>query len=314
MTTSNSVTFNPNRDSIIRQSALLVNAIGAGVTMGAQTLSDFNFMLNAMVKSWQADGLHVWTTAEATLFPVVGQVRYGAGTGATDHITQTYYETAITTAEAAAQTVLSVDLTTNMTAADFIGIILDDGTTHWTTIVSKASTTVTITVALPSVASAGNPVFTYTTKIVRPLKVVDARRYTIASGNDTPMGPIISRNEYQNLSMKTQAGQLVQLFYDAQLVLGYFYLWQVPSRTTDLVKFTWHRPIQDFNTAADNADLPQEWLLTLVYNLAQLMMPQYPVSPQKARQINDMAPQLLMNMRGFDREGESIYFAPDRGY
>lgn len=314
MTTSGTVTFNPTRNEIIRQAALEVNAIGAGVTMGAQMLTDFNFRLNAMVKHWQADNLHVWTTAEGTLFPVAGQVRYGAGTGATDHITQSYYETAITTLEAAAQTILSVDSTTNMTAADYIGVVLDTGATHWTTIVSKNSTTVTITAALPSAAAAGNPVFTYTTKLVRPLKVVDARRYTIASANDTPMGPIISRNEYQNLSQKTQAGQLVQMFYDAQLTIGYFYLWQVPSTTTDLVKFTFHRPIQDFTTAADTADVPQEWILTMVFNLAQLMLGQYPVSPSKTNQINTMADNLLMTMRGFDRENESLFITPDRGY
>ena len=310
MTTSGTSVFNPNRNAIIRQAALLVTAIGAGVPMGAQMLQDFDFVLNAMVKSWQAKGLHIWTTTEATLFPAVGQVRYGAGTGATDHITQTYYETAITTDEAAGQTVLSVDDTTNMTALDNIGIVLDDGTLFWTTIVSKTSTTVTITDALTDDAAQINAVFNYTSKIVRPLKVVDARRYDIDAASDTPLS-IVSRQEYQNLPMKTEAGLPIELFYDAQLVIGYFYLWQVPDATTDLVKFTWHRPIQDFNAAGDTADLPQEWVLCLVYNLAQLVMPQYPVSPKNVALINNMAPQLLMDLTGFDRENESIFISPD---
>lgn len=313
MATSGISTFNATMDTIIRQAALQVNAVGAGQTMGAQMSSDFKFMLNVMVKTWQADGLHVWTTTEATLFPTVGQVKYGAGTGATDHITSTYYETAITTAEAAAQTVLSVDATTNMTAADYIGIVLDDGSTQWTTISSKTSTTVTVAVALTGAAASGNAVFNYTSKIARPLKIVDARRYNIVGATDTPM-IVASRQEYNNLPQKTQAGSPIHVFYDAQLTVGYFYLWQVPSTTTDLVKFTWHRPIQDFNTAADNPDVPAEWLLTMVYNLAQIMMPQYPVSAQKANQINQLAAQFLNTMRGFDRESESIFFAPEMGW
>lgn len=313
MATSGISTFNATMDTIIRQAALQVNAVGAGQTMGAQMSTDFKFMLNAMVKTWQAEGIHVWTTAEATLFPVAGQVKYGAGTGATDHITQTYYETSLSAAEAAGQTILSATSTTNMTVSDNIGIVLDDGSTQWTTISSKTSTTVTVAAALTGAAASGNAVFNYTTKLVRPLKVVDARRYNIDGATDTPM-IVASRQEYNNLPQKTTAGSPVHLFYDAQLTIGYFYLWQVPSTTTDLVKFTFHRPIQDFNTAADNPDLPETWILTMVYNLAQIMMPQYPVSAQKANQINSLAAQFLDTMRGYDREGESIYFAPDHGY
>lgn len=313
MATSGTSAFNATRNEVIRQAALQVNAIGAGVTMGAQMLSDFDFMLNAMVKTWQAEGLHVWTTTEGTLFPVAGQTRYGAGTGATDHITQTYYETSTSADEASGQTIISVTSTANMTVADNIGIVLDDGTLHWTTIVSKTSATVTITVALTDTVASGNAVFNYTSKIARPLKVVDARRYNIDGATDTPM-IVASRNEYQNLPQKTAAGMPVHLFYDPQLTIGYFHLWQVPSTTTDLVKFTWHRPIQDFNTAADNPDLPNEWLLTMVYNLAQIMMPQYPVSAQKANQINSLAAQFLDTMRGFDRESESIFFQPETRY
>lgn len=313
MATSGTSVFNATRNEVIRQAALQVNALGAGRTMGAQMLSDFDFMLNAMVKTWQAEGLHVWTTTEGTLFPVAGQTRYGAGNGATDHIAQTYYETSLSAAEAAGQTILSATSTANMTVSDNIGIVLDDGSIQWTTISAKDATTVTVAVALTGAAASGNAVFNYTSKIARPLKVVDARRYSISGATDTPM-IVASRNEYQNLPQKTQAGSPIHLFYDAQLTIGYFHLWQVPSTTTDLVKFTWHRPIQDFNTAADNPDLPQEWILTMVYNLAQLMMPQYPVSNQKANQINQMAGNLLNTMRGFDRENESIFFAPETSW
>ena len=314
MTTSGISSFNSTTNEICRQAALLLNAVPLQQTMSASLMEAFKFMLNAMVKSWQATDIHVWTTAEATLFPAVGQVLYGAGGGATDHITQTYYETAISADEATGQTTLSVDDTSNMTAADNIGVVLNDGTLFWTTIVSKTSTTVTVTDALTDDAAETSPVFNYTSKIVRPLKVVDVRRYNIDAGTDTPM-ILCSRQEYRNLPLKTQAGMPIQLFYDAQLGTGYFNVWQIPSVITELVKFTWHRPIMDFNASADTPDLPQEWILPLVYNLAKLKMPSHPVDAQRRADIVANADSLLAAMIGFDRESESIFIQPSmEGY
>lgn len=314
MATSGTSTFNTTRNEICTEAARLLNAVPLQQTMGAALFQTFNFWLNAMVKSWQATGIHLWTVTEGTLFPTAGQVRYGVGGGATDHITAQYYETALSADEVSGQTVLSVDDTTNMTALDNIGIVLDDGTLHWTTIVSKTSTTVTILVALTDDCAAANAVFTYTTKLPRLLKVVDYRRYDIDGATDTPMIPC-SRQEYQNLPMKTQAGMPIQAFYDAQLGTGYFNIWQIPEASTQLVKFTGHRPIEDFNSSGDNPDLPQEWIAPLVYNLAKLKMPSHPVDPQRRRDIIDNADGLLAAMVGYDRENESYFIQPNmEGY
>lgn len=314
MPTSNNSIFNSTTTEVCRQAALLLNAVPLSGTMSDALFQSFKFMLNAMVKSWAATGIHIWKVREATLFPAVGQTRYGAGTGATDHITETYYETAISADELAGQTVLSVNSTANMTALDNIGIVLDSGALFWTTIVSKTSTTVTITTPLTADAAQVNAVFNYTSKIVRPLKVVDMRRYDIDGATDTPMTPC-SRQEYNNLPMKTEAGMPIQMFYDAQLTIGYFNLWQVPDTTTDLVKFTCHLPIQDFTSAGDSPDLPQEWILPLVYNLAKLKMPSHPVDAARRQDINNTADSLLAAMVNYDRENEPIFIQPNlEGY
>jgi hypothetical protein len=116
--------------------------------MSSEMEADFSFALNAMVKGWQETGVHVWTEKEATLFPAVDQVSYAMGGSATDHVTESYAQTQITAIEAAGQTILSVDDTSDMTALDHIGIQLDDGTLFWSTVASKTSTTVTINDAL----------------------------------------------------------------------------------------------------------------------------------------------------------------------
>ena len=67
----------------------------------------------------------------------------------------------------------------------------------------------------------------------------------------------------------------------------------------------------DFTVSADTPDCPPEWGLTLIYNLAELVMPQYPVSPKNVALITDMAPRLLEKMKGHDREQEGIFISPN---
>src|SRR3990167_7038387 len=197
MAVSSSSNFNATRNEIIRAAALEVGAIGSGVTMSSQMLLDFAFKLNAMVKAWHAVGdIHVWSTLEATLFPQLDQIKYQLG--ATDHATESYVQTTISAAEASGQTTISLTSSTGMTAADNIGIIVDDGTVHWTTISSiPGSPSVVIASGIDAAAAAGNYVFAYTTKMVRPLKVVDVRRHNLSSGNETPI-EVISRKDYRS--------------------------------------------------------------------------------------------------------------------
>ena len=310
MATSGSTNFAVTRTQILRAAALKIHAIDGNETMGSDMESDFNIALNAMVKRWSAKGIRVWAVREATLFPAVDQIKYALATGGADHATETYYATTLSAAEAASQTTLSVTSTTNMTVADNIGIVLDSGVLFWTTISSKTSTTVTVATGITTAAASGNAVFNYTTKMVRPLKIVDVRRYNIAAATDTPIN-ITARLDYQAIPDKTATGNLNQIFYDPQLSTGYLYLWQPQSTITDLLKFTWHKPIEDFDAAGDNPDLPQEWVDTLIFNLAVVMAPEFDVGMDKFNQVRSLAAEFLDDVSGFDREAESIFFQPD---
>lgn len=310
MATSGTSILTATRDQIIRQAGLLIQAFGAGITPSATTVNDFAFNLNAMVKRWQAKGIHIWTVSEATLFPQPGQYRYTLSSSSTDHATLTWHSTALSADEALGQTVLSIDSNSDMQDADNIGIVLDDGTLHWSTIVSSTSTTVTIADALTDSASEDAKVFFYTTKLMRPLKVVDGRRYNIESRTETPIMPA-ARRDYQAIPTKEEAGNINQFFYDRQLASGFLSLWQVPAAVSELFKFTCHRPIETFEAAGDNPDLPEEWIQTLYYNLAAVMAPQYEVPMQRFQMIEAKAREFLDDMAGYDREDESIFMQPD---
>lgn len=314
MATSGTADFTLTRNKIIRAAARKIQAVRAGGVMGQAMIEDFNEALNAMVKHWQATpGLHVWTVAEATLFPSPGQVQYPISNAAgSAHATQSYVQSEISDDEASGQTVISIENTGGMASGDHIGITLDDGTIHWSAITGTPGATATITVALPDSTAAGNLVYSYTNKIVRPLRITAARSFDPESLEETRVD-MIARLDYRMLSNKTLPGQINQLFYDPQLTTGQLYLYQTASTMGDLVKFTWWRPIEDFTTAGDNPDLPQEWLQTLIFNLAVVMAPEFGFSGQPLRELVSMAASFKDDMMGFDREAESFQFGPDNG-
>lgn len=314
MTTSGTTSFNLNRDQIIRGAARKVGAFASGETPDAQTVSDFAEALNAMVKRWNAIGIHIWTESEATLFLQPNQIRYVFGTGSTDNATDSYSSTATAAAAAAGASTLTVDSISGMTTGQYIGVLLDSGSYQWTTINGAPSgTTVTLTDVLTDSVAEDNTIFFYTSKIVRPLRVPFARRYNIASAIDTPMG-VMSRKDYRDQPNKTNTGTITQFFYDPRggaNLTGLIFLWPAPPDATNALKFTYYRPIQDFNTAADTPDLPQEWLDTLIFNLAVVMAPEYGVPAEQYAQIKELAAEFLDQLKGWDREPESVYYGVD---
>ena len=314
MATSGSPAFSANRNQLIIGALRLLRVIRA---QGAEQLSgrlaaDGERRLNGMIKRWQADPeLHVWTTTEATLFPQAEQARYGVGDSATDHVTTTYAATTIGADEASGQTALTVSSITGISDNQNIGIQLDDGTIHWSTVNgSPSGSTVTIDDGLADTAASGNAVWAYTSNISRPLKIVDARRYDIESGNETPL-TVEARLTYQSRVNKTQTGNINSMFYDPGRVTGYINLWQPPTVVTELVNFTWHRPLDSFLAAGDDADFPQEWIDPVEYNLALQWMPEFAVPAEVKDDIKMLAPVFLDQVAGFDREAESVTFAPD---
>ena len=311
MATSGSVNFNVTRNDIIQAAARRVHAIGRGVTMNADMVNNFAMALNAMVKSLQAEGVRVWTHAEATLFPQASQAKYTLGPSSTDHCTQSYVTTQLAADAADAASTITVDSITGISSGDYIGIVVDDGSVHWTTVNGAPSgSTITLTDALDDSASEDARVYAYTTKITRPLLITDARRHNVSDNRDISIRRI-SRTDYQALPNKTSTGLANSLFYDPQLSDGYLYIWPVPDAVTEIVTFTWRRPIEDFDAAGDNPDLPQEWIAALQWNLALEMTAEYPVSDQLYSRIERMAARHLANVSGFDRDSEDIFVQPD---
>lgn len=311
MTTSGTATFNFGRDQIISSAARKISAIAAGETPGAQLVQDFSDQLNTMVKAWNATGLHIWTETEATLFLQPGQNSYLLGSGTNDHATESYTATTLSASAAAGAGSIIVTSATGFSDTYKVGVVLDTGSIFWSTQSGAVSgTTVTLATTLTSAATSGNAVYVYQADVIRPLRVVSARRYNYAGAIDTQCS-LVSRIDFRNLPNKTATGVINQAFYDPKggaNTQGQMWVWPSPLDATYALKFTWWRPVQDFTTSANTPDLPQEWLDTLVWNLAYKMAPEYDCPPNRFAMIREQAQGSLGLVVGFDREPESYLF------
>lgn len=312
MSTSGTTTFSRNRDQLIRSALRKVSAFESGETPDSDSVQDASDALNAMVKHWQGTGVHIWTTQEAILFPQIDQVRYSIGSSSSDRVTAVDVETALTSAASLGASTVVLDSVTGIATGYNIGVQLDDGTFQWTTINGAPSGfTVTLATTLTDSAAIGNIVLVYQTELVRPVKILSARRHNIVSAIDTPLIEM-DRAEYFELPNKGNSGSVNSFFYDRSTnTLGYLYFWPAPSSVEDIIKMTVARPIEDFTVAGDATDLPQEWIRALEWGLADEIADEYDVPDPKRTRIERRAAQYLDEANWWERELVSFELVPD---
>ena len=268
MTTSGSTNFSVSRNQVIIAALQAIRVLGEDETPSSSAIGSANILLNMLTKSFENYSKNVWKKSECTLFPQMGQASYTLGGSSTDHATESFVQTTLSAAEASGQTVLSVTSSSGMTAADYVGIVMDDGSTHWTTIVSVDSAIqITITTATDDDAASGNVVFAYTTKIFKPLKIYGIRRLEVSNDNETNIKEI-SYNDYQKMPNKTTTATPMSYHYQRNNADGILYVWQAPMDASDVLKITYASSFEDFDNTSDTPDFPQEWFRALYLGLA----------------------------------------------
>lgn len=314
MTTSGATSFNPAALTLITEAFALIRVGIGGEPLTVEDTDTALLSLNLMVKAWQADGLHLWTKSEAVLFLVADQAAYalgGTGTTANCALASDVVQTALSAAAIAGATSISVDSITGIADADHIGIALADGTLQWTTVNgTPAGSAIALDAALTGAASAAGVVYAYTTKLLRPTRLLSARSRASGSNVDVPI-TIIERPDYFDQPNKTLGATVTMVYYDPQLVTGQLYVWSAASVETDTIRFTFERPLEQFDALTNTADLPQEWLETLTYNLAYRLSPKYSFPLNERALLRNDALAMKEKLLGFDREYGSVNFQPD---
>ena len=308
MATSSSTDFNVTRNELIDGALRLIGKAGRGKTANAADIADAAQMLEMWVKHIQTkSGIRLWKQEEATLFVEKGTASYSIP-GA--NCTLSYVTTAVKVAAASGASTIDVDSLAGISDADYIGIQLDDGTMQWTTVNGAPSgDTIALAANTTDTVAVDNVVYTYTTQIVRPLKIVDARR---VGTSDVPID-VVSREEYYAMPNKTSSGEVNMVYYDPQLTTSTLKIWPTGNTAYDKVELTCMMPIEDFDSSNINPDLPQEWLLTIKFNLAALLGLEYGIDMRRQIYLDNKAYQLLEEVSSFDSEVGSVIFEVDLG-
>jgi len=307
--TSGSTNFSLTRNTLITHVLELMGRLQGGATADSNDVTFLSNALNLMVKAWEAQGIHLWTRQTATVYLTNATSKYALNSSTGAHGSNTVAETTLSAAEASGQTVLSVTSSTGMTAADRVLIQLDDNTLHSTTIVSVDSATqITITSSLASAAASGNQVYTYTTRLGRPLSILGARLKN-SSNIERPLNKL-SHQEYFDITNKTTASEPTGFYYDPHITSGQLYLWPTPDDVSDRLHITYLRQIEDFDASGDDPDFPQEWLECMAYSLAARVGITFGLPSDIRQEFILIASSMLENISSWDNEPGSSYFIP----
>jgi len=318
MATSGSINFNQTRNELIQDAFQLIGVYGVGRTVSSEDMNFASNILNKMVKAWQAKGLHLWSKEEGTLFIADNVGEYTLSNASASARATLRSDTVITEiasgALASGSTSVTVDSTTDMATSDIIGIVQDDDVVHWSTISTiPSSTTLTIALATTAAAAENSNVYTFTTRINKPLRILSMRRVTgVDAGSTSTRSEIsmvrLSHQDFFNLPNKSTNGTPSHYYYNPDLTDGLLHLWPRPSDPEVYFEFTFERMIEDFDASTNNPDFPSEWLECLTYQLA------YRLAPPFGKDKNKLQPEasvMLTDLLNWDAEVTSITIEPD---
>ena len=154
-----------------------------------------------------------------------------------------------------------------------------------------------------------------TVNISKPLKVIQAFLHDVVSGTpDIPMR-IITRDEYNRLGNKVSTGQPIQVFYEPLRDYGIVHLFPVPDATSianKQVVLVYQAPFEDFNSATDTPDFPQEWYEAVKYGLAVRMAGENTLSLQVRQILMQEAKMFKDEALGFGTEEGSFFIQADK--
>ena len=333
MATSGTVTYRASANTIINGALRLCLAIDPENTAGPTTNQTSNGLeaLNFLVKSWETEGLQLWERKYGVIFPQQGQTTYvlgNPGPGGDNACLSTpigtgFVQTTAVNAVASGNTSLNLTTITNaatvyatigtpaITIANGwnIGIQQTSGVMFWTTVSNVVGNVITLASGPTIGSAAGAYVVAYQTQLVRPLRILDGFVRQTTRGNDVPC-LIIPRENYNRFGVKTSAGTGIQLYYDPQENTGHLYVYPTTQDVTQQLYIEFQSPIQDFASATNDYDLPQEWGEALKYNLAWRIAPEYGIPKERYDMIKERALLTFSKLDAWDQEAASLYLQP----
>ena len=312
MATSGSVDFSVSRDNILTDALIIVGAVGPDDTVPTNWTTHAARQLNKLVKALQSKRIGLWARKTGYILPIsdTNSVSLGPSGG---HATLSYSQTTLTVASAALATTVTVSSTTGFGDTRAVGIELDDGTIQWTTQSGAAvGSVITVATALTDDASIGNYIYVYTTKLQRPVRIVEAYLSDLEGPTDVEM-EVVAKAMYETIPTKESEGAPNTLNYDPQLDQGVAYFWPRFDSVRSVIKIIFQRPFEDFDASGDTPDFPQEWYDALCYQLAVRLAPVYGMPGADRQMLSQEANAALMLALENEPEEGSFLLQPTDG-
>ena len=289
MATSGSYNFSLTAAQLIAAAYEDLGVIAPGGTVATADSTMALQRINIIVKQLQGEsdlmpGVKVHTRQRITLLLAKGQQTYLIGPASTDARASTAVgRTTISADEASGQTVLSITSNTDitsypgttitMTASDFIGIELNDGTIHWTTISGTPGATATVAVAITAAAIAGNYVWWFTARAQR-FPVIEAAVLRDENYKDTPIEIYTVPQEYElGVADKYADGTPTAMLVEPLRITTRVTLNSQPTDVTQMIVLTVLYPAEDYDATTDDIAFPQEAFRYLSWELAFSLAP-----------------------------------------
>lgn len=319
-------TYSVSRDTIISAALRKLQVLELGVTPDADTVSNAAQSLNFMIKSWQTQGIKLWTiqnyvvslTASTSAY-TIGNTQVKTGT-----VTITNASPAVITYTSSG---LVKDTPVVFTTTGALPAGITAGTTYYVLSAVTASTfTIAATVdgAAINTTDAGSGTHTCTittpTSVTqtnnKPLKVIQAwlRNTSVTPNVDTPI-QLLSRQEYNVLGSKASTGVVNSIWYNPDTTYGTATVYLTPDSTTATnyqLYLVGQRPINDILLSTDIPDFPNEWMQALVWGLADELAIEYGCHVNQRQEINMKAEKYRLELEDWDVETTSTFFSPNQ--
>jgi len=311
MATSGSTDFSVTRDGIITEALEQLGVIDIGGTPSTSQLTSCSTTLNLWLKNLQADGVNLFAIQKQYLFLQKDINEYLLGS--TANISTTIEQATVTTAASSGASILFIDTAAIPANTDIVLIQLSDGTIMRNTSGVGAANTIVLGSTLDDDVDVGATVYWYPTADAanRPMKITQAVRRT-KDGTDIPV-EVLTLDEYAFLSDKTTDGVPINIYYRPEVGFTRVRVWPEPSPATDYLVLWVQRTLEDFDSATNDPDYPQEWHWFLAIGLAIAVHKKFGVKTSTISHLREEYAMAYDRLQGHDRD-EGVYFMPDGDY
>lgn len=207
---------------------------------------------------------------------------------------------------------IRVETVTGMNVGDFVGIELPNGTRWWDEIeqIDEDELWFQTVSDLPSFINQGANVYTYTTAIDQPVRILNARYAHDCEGDEIPTRQQ-ARQTYYDQTSKGSVGAANSWYYSRQLSVGQLNVWPVARSCVEVLRFTFIKP-QYIPTDQSNTILvPPEWYLPLKNKVAAELGVTYQIDPNKQVILEQKAASFVEDALGTDNDFAGFSFYPE---